>query len=65
MSDEEITAMRERLIRIETIVGDEADSGLRGDMKILFERLRQIEVRMYMAVGGGMVVVFIIEKVWK
>lgn len=57
--------LRERLIKVETIVGDDGESGLRGDMKILFDRLRQIEMRMYMAVGGGMVIVFIIEKVWK
>ena len=62
MSEQEL---RERLIKVETIVGDDGDSGLRGDMKILFDRLRQIEMRMYMAVGGGMVVVFIIEKIWK
>lgn len=57
--------MRDRLMKVETIVGDDADSGLRGDMKIMFERLRQIETRMYLAVGGGTVVLFILDKVWK
>ncbi len=62
MSEQEL---RERLIRAETLIGDDSESGLRGDMKMLFERLRQVELRMYMAVGGGMVIVFIAEKLWQ
>ncbi len=65
MSAQEVPAMRERVVKLETIVGDDATSGLRGDMKNVFKRLNQIEVRMYMAMGGGMTLVYVLDRLLK
>lgn len=69
MSEQE---MRDRITRLETTVGDSSDDGLRGEIqemkesvKTIFDRLRTFEVRLYSIFGGGVVVVWIMERVWK
>lgn len=56
-----------RITRIETLVGD-ADSGLRGDIKKmdqqvqkLFSLFRSLEKRILLAMGGGAVVLWLLN----
>lgn len=63
-----MTAMRERIKALETHVGDDAESGLRGDVALLnkkfdriIERFTSSEKRMAALVGGGIAVVWMIE----
>jgi hypothetical protein len=65
MSDQE---MRDRLTKLETTVGTSPEEGLRNDIAEikanigqLFDRLSASERRMAMMVGGGVVVVWVIE----
>lgn len=69
MSEQE---MRDRITRLETTIGESSDDGLRGEIqdmkesvKTIFDRLRTFEVRLYSIIGGGVVVVWIMERVWK
>lgn len=64
--------MRERLTRLEAVVGENADLGirreigeLRDSVRMIFDRLRSFELRFYAIIGGGAVVVWMLEKVWK
>lgn len=64
--------MRERLSKLEAIVGADANSGVRGEVgdlresvKVIFDRIRSFELRFYAFIGGGAVVVWLLEKVWK
>lgn len=66
MSDPEL---RDRVTRLETFTGlDDTEGGLRGDMRqmrkdigTLYERMRAMELRGYMAAGGFVVVVWLIS----
>ena len=69
MSDQE---MRDRLTKLETTVGETAADGLRRDIaeikdnvRLIFERIAASERRFAMMLGGGLVVVWILERVWK
>lgn len=69
MSEQET---RDRITRLETTIGESSDDGLRGEIndmkesvKTIFDRLRTFEVRLYSIIGGGVVVVWIMERVWK
>ena len=60
--------MRERIKALETHVGEQPKSGLRGDVLLLFEkfdtimeRMRSSEIRIGMITGGGIVGVWMIE----
>lgn len=64
--------MRERLSKLEAIVGVDSGSGvlreleeLRTSVKVIFNRIRSFELRFYAFIGGGAVVVWLLEKVWK
>lgn len=64
--------MRERLSKLEAVVGEDSDTGvrreiaeLRESVKMIFDRLRSFELRFYGIVGGGVVVVWLLERVWK
>lgn len=64
--------MRERLSKLEAIVGVDSGSGvlreleeLRTSVKVIFDRIRSFELRFYAFIGGGAVVVWLLEKVWK
>ena len=58
----------DRITKLETTVGDDRDSGIRGEIQdikkaqeTLFERLRNMELRGYAVGGGVIVVIWIIE----
>lgn len=54
------------MTRTETIIGvDDKDTGLRGDVRQITERLAGMERRMYLAIGAGYVLLFIAQKLWK
>ena len=62
----------ERITRLETTVGQDEKSGIRGDITKLndnqdkiFDRLREMEKRAYMIIGGAAVLLWIIEHVTK
>lgn len=64
--------MRERITRLEAVVGQDSSSGIRGEieeiresLKEIYERIRAFEMRFYTIAGGVAVAVWIIEKVWK
>ncbi|WP_157837197.1 hypothetical protein [Geminisphaera colitermitum] len=69
MSDLEISAMRERIAKLEAEVGEHGlraeVRGLRSDIGTLFERLAASERRFAMMVGGGVVVLWIVERFLK
>ena len=69
MSDQE---MRDRLTKLETTVGETATDGLRkdiaeitGNVRLIFERIAAAERRFAMMLGGGFVIIWILERVWK
>ena len=68
---DDLHRVRERVTRLETVIGDDG-GGLRADLveiksdiRALFERVASSEKRFALMVGGGAVIVFIIDRVWK
>lgn len=45
--------LRERVMKLETLVGSDAGDGLRGDMKSIKDTLAAMQARIYLAIGGG------------
>jgi hypothetical protein len=61
--------MRERLSKLEAVVGPNSDDGLRGDigeikatMATIVDRISASERRFAMMIGGGLVIIWIIER---
>lgn len=55
----------DRVTRLETLVGESGNEGIRGDIAALREAVSKMEMRIYMAMGGGMVVCFILGLIRK
>lgn len=57
--------IRDRLTRLETIVGDSPDEGLRFDIGDLKKAFHAMEKRMYIAIGGGAVLYYVADHVMR
>ena len=62
----DITNLRERVVKMETVVGmEDADDGMRGDIKWMKKALRGMEKRGYIAFGIGMAIYWWAEHYFK
>jgi len=54
------------MMKTETIVGvDDKDTGLRGAVEKIGDRLQSMEKRIYIAMGIGYAAMFVLEKLFK
>lgn len=53
--------MRDRLTRLETVIGDDGAEGMRGDIKTIKETLGAMQARIYLAIGGGAVLLSLVQ----
>lgn len=69
MSPPQFAEFTARMTRLETLVGDTTDEGLRADVKAVREdvskikdAVRNLDKHLYMAVGGGVVALWILNQ---
>lgn len=62
MSEAQITDMRERLSRLETLVGDQADAGIRGDLRAIQATLSALQVRFALLWGIGLAAMWALNR---
>ena len=61
-----LRALEDRMMKTETIVGvDDKDTGLRGAVEKIGDRLQSMEKRIYIAMGIGYAAMFVLEKLFK
>lgn len=53
--------IRDRLTKLETLVGDTPSEGIRADLSELKRTFNAMEKRFYIAMGGGLVIYWIVE----
>jgi hypothetical protein len=63
MSLEQYNSLMERLTRLETIVGDAPDEGIRSELKGIREDLNSIRKQMLMMMGAGVVLYWLLSKI--
>lgn len=51
--EEQLQDMRDRLTRLETLMGVDGGDGLRGDVRGLKDDLAALQAKMLLAIGGG------------
>lgn len=51
--EEQLQDMRDRITRLETLMGDDSGEGLRGDVKSIKDTLANLQAKMMLAIGGG------------
>lgn len=64
-SDAGLSELDRRVTKVETLVGEDSDTGLRGDLREMRKALRGLELRGYTAAGVAIAVIWAIEHAVK